>query len=170
MSLDYIWQYELTHCVRPRADKIHVAFVNRIQPRDEVDDVALIHLPEDIVKRMNHFCKRGIVVVKTRTAHVLGEHVEAGGLNQGFHFIFLRFLCGTWQFGEELNNFVTPNLVKVVVVDGSEAWGAVDASNAAPGLLEIGPVTESQGWNVTSLKYSCPIRKTYFDENYVICL
>jgi len=43
-------------------------------------------------------------------------------------------------------------LVEVVVVDGSEAWRAVDAGDAAPGLLDVGPITESQGCNVTSLK------------------
>jgi len=60
-------------------------------------------------------------------------------------------------------------LVEVVVVDGSEAWRAVDAGDAAPGLLDVGPITESQGCNVTSLKkYSCPNRKTYVDEKYVI--
>jgi len=60
-------------------------------------------------------------------------------------------------------------LVKVVVVDGSEAWRAVDTGDAAPGLLDVGPITESQGCKVTSLrKYSSPNRKTYVDENYFI--
>ena len=81
MSLHYVWQYELTHVVRPRADTIQMAFVNRIQPRDEVDEVALINFPEDFIKSMNDFAKGWVIVLKSCGAHVLGEHVEAGGLN-----------------------------------------------------------------------------------------
>jgi hypothetical protein len=51
-----------------------------------------------------------------------------------------------------MNYFGTPNLVEVVVVDGGEAWRAIDTGDAAPGLLDIGPITESQGCNVTSFK------------------
>jgi hypothetical protein len=66
-----------------------VAFVNRQQPRDKVDCVALIDFPEYVIKRANNFGTGGVIILKACTAHILGEHVEASELNQGFGFIFL---------------------------------------------------------------------------------
>jgi hypothetical protein len=64
-----------------------------------------------------------------------------------------------------MDRFGTPHLVEVVIMDGSEAWRAVDAGDTAPGLLDVGPITESQSCNITNKKkYSPPTRKTYFDK------
>lgn len=162
MSIHDVRHNEPTHRLCPCADNIHVAFVSRQKPGHEVDGITLIYLPEDSVESTNHFDTGGIVVGKACAAQVMCEHVEASGLDQGFHLVFTCSFRGTCQFSKELDYLSTANFVQVAVMCGSEAWGAVQAGDFPSGLLEIGPVAQCQSCKVTRLQSTCPHKDTCF--------
>lgn len=62
-----------------------VYLIHGEEPREEVDGVALVDVPEDFVKVVDDAHEFGVVIVKADRAHVAGEHVGARRLDQRFH-------------------------------------------------------------------------------------
>lgn len=56
-----------------------MAGVEGQEPGQEVDRVAVVDVPEDLVEGAYDSRERRVVVGEACTAHVLGEHVGAGG-------------------------------------------------------------------------------------------
>ena len=77
MLFDDVRQDELADVGTPADELLHVAPVDGQQPRQEVDRVALVDVPEDLVEQAHDFLEADVVVSEARAAHVMREHVGA---------------------------------------------------------------------------------------------
>lgn len=68
---------ELADVRAPRLQLLHVAAIDGHEPRQEIDSIALVDVPEDLVEKADHFAEFLVVVVESRAAHVVRENVGA---------------------------------------------------------------------------------------------
>lgn len=70
---------ELADVRAPRLELLHVAAVDGHEPGQEIDSVALVDVPENLIKETDDFAEFLVVVVEASAAHVVGEDVGAHG-------------------------------------------------------------------------------------------
>lgn len=114
------------------------------EPGEEIDGVALVDVPEDLVEVVHDVHEVDVVVVEGDAAHVAGEHVGARGLDQRLD-------------GEGRGRGVRAHaLQQPLSLDARhrrqlpelrrrEARRAVEARDAPARLLQVRPVTQRQG-------------------------
>lgn len=102
--IDNVLQNEFPNALRPRFDVLHVRGVKGTQPWKEVDRVALIDFPENLVEASHHRLEVGVLIVEAGRAHVEQEEIGARLHNHRFEMKFLARLDGRLH---ELNAFVS---------------------------------------------------------------
>ena len=70
---------ELANVRAPRLELLHVTAVDGQEPRQEIDSVALVDVPEDLIEETHNFAEIFVVVIESSAAHVVSEHVGAHG-------------------------------------------------------------------------------------------
>jgi len=113
------------------------------EPGEEVDGVALVDVPEDLVKVLDDAHEVGVVVVKALGAHVVGEHVGARGLDERLH--------GKRRAGrvrahalQQPRGLGAGHRRQLPVLRRREPRRAVEARDAPARLLQVRPVAQRQ--------------------------
>ena len=81
---DDVGENEVADVGAPADQLLHVAPVDGQQPRQEVDGVALVDVPEDLVEEADDLLEVDVVVGEAGAAHVVREHIGAHGQQNRF--------------------------------------------------------------------------------------
>ena len=133
----------------PRRQLLHVAAVGGQEPRQEIDSVALVDVPEDLVEEADNFGEGRVVVVEPGTAHVVREDVGAHGQQRRFQIDAL--LAGQFS-GRRLQRHLldhqaalgSQDAAQSVELEGRSARMAIVTGQRATGLLQVGPIAKRQ--------------------------
>lgn len=146
-TLDYSAKNEASYVRRPVVKTIHVLRVERAQPRQEVDRVALIYVPKYLVEGPDDSAELLVSVAEPRRAHVAGEHVREGRQQEGLQ----RFLPEQDRRGtdvvenrQELSSLESRDPRQFFLLRTSAAGRAESSRYRSPLTLEVRPVAQCQ--------------------------
>lgn len=77
--VDDVGEDKLANIWAPIGQFLHVSAVSGQEPRKEINGIALINVPKDLIEKSDGFDESGVVVTESRTAHVVSENVSAHG-------------------------------------------------------------------------------------------
>lgn len=146
--VDDVAQDELADLGAPARELLHVAAVHGQEPRQEVDRVALVDVPEDLVEQADDGHERGVVVAEARAAHVVREDVGAHGEQRRLQVDAARGGARSGDFGFELVHHEgalrSEHLAQSVELERRGSRVAIVARQRAPGFLQVRPVAKRQ--------------------------
>lgn len=144
---DDVLQDEFADVGAPGGQFAHMTAVSGQKPGQKVNGIALIDVPEDLVKETDSLLERRVRVAETGGAHVVREHVSTHSQQCRFQVDSALGFGGGQLSAEFLDHepaLGRQHVAQCVKLKRRSPRMAITASQRASSFLQVGPVAQRQ--------------------------